>query len=319
MKIVILGESLLTIPTLQALLQYQMISGLCTSASTEADAVKVRHMAKQAGVPVLQVTRRNVASKLVKWLNDLKPDLVLMLTFPFKLPSSVVGLPPKGFLNYHFGALPEYRGPTPIFWEILNSEPDGAVSIHQIDDELDHGPLVIQEKVPIDPTDTYGMHSVKLAFAAVTATQKLFGLIQSGQLESIVREQDHSKAGFYPRPKLHDVVIDWKNQDSKKVRALVKASNPWNNGAFASIKGINLRILEASLLGEKAGGATEGGEIHSASEEDGVVVACKDDGLLKIEIVNMEEGYLLGSKLLELGIKPGDRFDDLTQHKQPKA
>ena len=308
MKIVVFGNSLLTMPTFQALVQNHMVAGLCTDDSSSEETQRIQWIARQANVPLLSVNKRNLTQKLEKWLRNLQPDIALVLTFSYKIPIRILNIPPLGFYNFHFAKLPEYRGPQPIFWELVNREADGAITVHQMDARLDHGPIAIVEKIPILPSDTHGIHMVNLSFHALGVVQKLIVQLQNNPAGLVLIDQNHTRSKYYHRPKLEDVTINWETQDSHQINALVKACNPWNNGAYASIRGINLRLVEVTLPDETVEAGESPGTIVEADRNKGIWVACKDQRAVKIDIVYMEEGFLLGTRLLDLGINRGEQF-----------
>ena len=64
----------------------------------------------------------------------------------------------KGCINYHTAILPRYRGRQPLFWALLNGEREVGISIHEMDEELDNGPIIAQVRIPVSPEDT--LHSI---------------------------------------------------------------------------------------------------------------------------------------------------------------
>ncbi len=306
MKVVAIANGILALPSVQTLAEHNMLAGLCTMELADESTQNIQFLANRHQIPLLVVNEKHNSRNLERWLKRLQPDVVFVLTYGYRISPSILSIPAFGFYNFHFGQLPQYRGPQPIFWELLNREAEGAISVHKMDAQIDHGPTAIVAPIPIDPADTFGMHTVKLAFAAVTIVHNLISLLQSNPKDLALQEQDHTQAHYYPRPTLQDLIIDWEGSESHSIQALIKASNPWNQGAFTSIKGINLRILEGAVVDGEAGAAA--GTIITANPEHGLVVQCKDGQAIRLEIVRMEEGFLLGTKLLELGLKPGDSF-----------
>lgn len=200
-----------------------------------------------------------------------------------------------------------------MFWQILNRETEGAVTIHRMDEEFDHGAIVAGQTVAISPEDTYGLHSVRLAFAAVNAVQTLFGgLIQYGT-NIPVMPQDENRASFYGRPVIQDLIVRWDAQSGEQIRALVKACNPWNQGAFTSVRGINLRLTDVTLV-LKGGDVTKmPGTILTADAAQGILVNCRGGAALQLDVISMDEGILPGRVLASYGIQAGECFTTVTQ------
>lgn len=309
LRTVVFADGILAQPTIEALLQGGWLAGLCTTR--RSSSANLRHLARLANVPIHETGRDGLADgagDVAPWLRALRPDVVLSFAFPYRLPAHVLSVPPLGAFNVHGGKLPEYRGPQPVFWQILNRESEGAVTVHRMDDEFDHGAVVASQSVPIGPDDTYGLHLVRLTFAAVNVVEALFGSLVAYGADLPTLPQDERRAGFQPRPTLDDLVIRWDEQSGDRIRGLVKAGNPWNHGAFASVRGINLRVTDVTL--EEGGGdrSQPAGTILTADATRGVVVNCRDGSALQLDVVSMDEGILPGRMLARLGIQAGERF-----------
>jgi methionyl-tRNA formyltransferase len=312
LRTVLFAEGIVAQPTFEALLGAGWVAGLCTARGSNTGA-PLRHLARQAGVPIHEVTRNALANDAESWLAARQPDLLLSIAFPYRLPTTLLARPRFGAFNVHGGRLPQYRGPQPVFWQIANRETAGAVTIHRMDAEFDRGPIVVSQPVPIAPDDTHGLHTVRLAFAAIGAVQTLCaGLLQFG-LDLPAQIQDESVAGFQRRPSYDDLVIRWDQQSGTQIRALVKASNPWNQGAFASLNGIDVRLADVTLIEEGGQVGAAPGQILATVQPGGMLVHCCDGSALRVDVVSMQEGLLTGAALAALGVRPGERFTVPTQ------
>ena len=307
LRTVVFADSVLAQPTVETLIQGSWLVGLCTSRRP-ASGANLRHLARRASIPIYEANGDSLANDLEPWLRDLRPDVLLTFTFPYRLPLELLRVPRLGGFNVHGGKLPEYRGPQPVFWEILNREAEGAVTVHRMDAELDHGAIVASQSVPIGPEDTYGLHIVRLAFAAVTVVEVLFGGLIQSEVNLPTLPQDESRAGFQRRPAIEDLVIRWEEQSGDQIRGLVKAGNPWNQGAFASVRGINLRLTDVTLREGGGSAAKPPGTILAADAAHRIVVNCRDGSALQLDVVSMEEGILPGRALAMYGIQAGERF-----------
>ncbi len=87
-----------------------------------------------------------------------------------------------GGINYHPSLLPKYRGGTAMNWAVINGETETGVTIHQIDEGIDSGPMPLQEKVTIDPDDTVkSLYFKKLYPLGVRMVGKAVRLIREGK------------------------------------------------------------------------------------------------------------------------------------------
>lgn len=91
-------------------------------------------------------------------------DVVLSIASPQIFRRRLLATPRRGCLNYHMGLLPRYRGRQPLFWALLHNEPEVGLTVHEMDTELDNGPIVAQETVPVVPGDS--LHQLYLKCTA---------------------------------------------------------------------------------------------------------------------------------------------------------
>jgi methionyl-tRNA formyltransferase len=313
MRIALLTNSKLSVPAIGMLGSKNMLVSVgLPEANVTEDADHVRYTAASGQVPVTTFSRTGLRASLEQWLDDCRPDLVLVFTFPFKIPANLLDIPSKGFINFHFGVLPQYRGADAIFWQIANREKEGGVSVHQMNDRFDQGPLYLVHKVPLSMSDTYGSHLLNLSMAAIPAVEKLLAQLQLGQQPV---EQDHVKAAYYKRPSLPDVTIDWQ-RPAAEIIALVNACNPWNKGAVAYLDRHPVKIISAAAVQPPANLAQgRPGQIALANEASGCFVWCGSQELIKLEIIFCNDSFITGNQFARLGIFAGMRFDNVHQSK----
>jgi methionyl-tRNA formyltransferase len=307
MRIAILCNDRLGFPALQQLFQHKLAVAVGTSDRIPETRLMLEHFSTQFGVPLQVFTKKNFEEQLLFWLDQHKPDVVLVKTFPFRIPPSALRIPKYGFINFHYAPLPEFRGSNPLFWMIRNKEISGGVSVHRMDETFDTGEILLSEKVSFQREATYGIIVGQLAFtgAAMTAT-----LIQGLANNSLTPQaQDSTKAHWYPRPKAEDLLIKWDEMTSLDVRALVKACNPWNKGAIVRFKGWTFAITDASVSYFKIPAETLPGTIVAMDETNGLLICCKGNQALKAEVIYTEEGFFVGNRLKEFGIRQGERLD----------
>jgi methionyl-tRNA formyltransferase len=309
MKLAILANSHLALPTLHDLLQQGIVAGVGVPATGEEAPERVAGLSAAAGVPVGRFTQAALAAELTAWLAAVQPTAVLVMTFPWRIPTTALALLPNGWFNTHFAPLPAYRGPEPLFWLIRNGATAGGVTIHRMTAALDKGPVVLQQAVPLSPTDTHGLHQGHLAGAAVGLVRRLTEALQ-GSSPLPEHPQDEAMAHYWPRPALPDLCIKWTNS-ATAIGRLVRAANPWNRGAFATLRGQPIRVLAATPLPASSKPVfppITPGTVVSADPTTGLAVACGDGLHLRLDIVSLEEGYFTGAQLVGLGIGKGEKF-----------
>jgi methionyl-tRNA formyltransferase len=310
MRLALLTNSKLSVPAINVLAgRGKLVSvGIPSGKGSAEELDHISFTAAQFNVPVQSFATQNLSLSLTEWLDACKPDAVFVFTFPFKIPSAVLKIPLYGFINFHFGLLPSYRGADAIFWQIKNRENFGGISVHQMTERFDRGPLFLVHKVPIHPFETYGSHLLKLSVEAIAVVEKILQGLQSGILEAAA--QDESQAAYYHRPQLADVVIDW-HKPAADIIALVNAANPWNKGAVACINQYPIKIIAVTKAAERAPAHVPPGTIVKANQKSGCQVSCGSEELITLDILYCNDSFITGIQFVELGITEGVRFEKM--------
>ncbi len=304
MKVAVLCNSRLGIPAIQQLISMKLITACATPNLVHEENDEIAWICQQTSTPHRTFSKIQVKQEMEQWLQTYTPDVVLVLTFPYRIPENLLHKPKYGFINFHFGMLPTYRGADAIFWQLKNRESMGAISIHQMTAELDKGPLYAIQQVPIQAHDTYGSHSNALAFAGVGAATGTLSILEQNTKPVF---QNELEAKYYKRPTLDDVTIDW-TEKADDILALINACNPWNKGALCTIDGYPLKIIRADKGSLPVNGAT--GEIIQLNSDKGFEVACGKNESIVIHVCYFNNEFITLDKLVHSGLRAGLRFDD---------
>ena len=238
---------------------------------------------------------------LAEWCAQQHAGLLITYSFSFRIPAAILGLFPHGAYNVHYSPLPAYRGPDPLFWQLKNNEPQTGVTIHHMTERMDMGPIALQQHTPIFPGETYGLLAARLHHICMPILQYLVANIDTLQL--VV--QNNTDGSYYSRPGSNDLTIDWQQQSAIEIEQLVNACNPAYQGAFCHINGQPLKIWEVSPTDHNGEINAAPGTIISADANYGVFIACKDNQVLRMNILQMNEGILSGTKWAATGVKAG--------------
>ncbi|MFC4263411.1 methionyl-tRNA formyltransferase [Ferruginibacter yonginensis] len=308
LKAIILCNNPLSLPGIKEFLFYGKVGALVTTKSNGEMQFLLQQLAEGTGVPILKVDKKNYIQEISEAIKAYNINVGLVMTFPFILPKSIIELTEKGFINFHYGLLPQCRGPQPILWHILNGDADGGITLHLMDDGIDTGPVILQEKLPIGPTDTYGILQSKLAHLGAKSAAILLKILSFGSIIPSTA-QDETKAKYFKNPTSENLTISFKTMDSHQILRTINACNPWNKAAGAKLNNWVFGITEAEISNEVADNNAKIGSIAAINKEQGLLVKTKDEKLLKINIVYLQEGFFSGARLADFGIKPGDCFD----------
>lgn len=81
-------------------------------------------------------------------------DLIVSVAAPVIFKKELIGLPKHGCINIHHGALPFYRGMMPTFWQLFHGEKRVGITVHQINERLDEGPIILQEFLTVSEKES---------------------------------------------------------------------------------------------------------------------------------------------------------------------
>ena len=292
MRVVFSGTPEFSVPCLEVLVDSPDISvvGVYTQPDRRSGRGKaltpsaVKLCALKHELPVFQPENfANIHDQKV--LENLAPDLILVVAYGLILPKAVLDLPPLGCLNIHASLLPRWRGAAPIQRCIEAGDTQTGVTLMQIEPRLDSGPMLAEKKIPVSEEDTGGSLHDKLSLLGASLLKENLSAIRAGSLQP--RLQDESRVCYAPKLSRADSMIDW-HLSADVLERKVRALNPWPV-ASTSLAGSVLRILQSSVIQSNKG--TQPGEIVSASKE-GILVQT-GEGILKLEVVQKPGGKLL--------------------------
>jgi len=120
-------------------------------------------------------------------LENLRPDLILVVFWRYILPEQVFNFPPLGCINFHLSYLPYNRGKKPNVWPIIENTPAG-VSLHFIDKGIDSGEVIARRKVDVEQFDTAKSLYEKLILAFPSLFEETWPFIKKGTTQGIKKE-----------------------------------------------------------------------------------------------------------------------------------
>ncbi len=246
-----MGTPEFAVPALRALINKQEVVGVVTQPDRPAGrgrqvkAPPVKVIAREAGIPVYQ-PRSLRSEEAVRPLRAWAPELIVVAAFGQILRPHVLQLPAHGCLNVHASLLPRWRGAAPIQHAILAGDIKTGISLMQMDEGLDTGPVYAKRAIPIGPEETAAtLHDRLAALGAELLGEKL-EMIVSGRLTA--EAQDNTFSTYAPMIKKGDGEIDW-GRPAAKIERQIRAMTPWP-GAFTSWEGKTLKILSREVVGE---------------------------------------------------------------------
>jgi methionyl-tRNA formyltransferase len=244
-------------------------------------AVK-RHAVAQ-GIPVFQPETLKSDEALAR-LGATQAQILIVAAYGLILPRTVLGIFPLGAVNIHASLLPRWRGAAPIQRAILAGDSETGISIMQMDEGLDTGPVLIQEAIPILAREDAGTLHDRLAALGARKMVDALEALAKGTLEP--RPQSAQGATYASKIAKADAMLDW-HRPAEDLERVVRAFRP-APGASTSLDGHPLKIWRACVRE----GTLEPGAVRVA---DGILVAGCGRGLLEIQELQRSGGRRLSA------------------------
>lgn len=289
-KIVLLCGGKFAFKALQILAYEKFLYGVAIGKGSEIICDALESECKENKIAFKSFPNKKSISDMKSWLNDIQPDYIFSISFPFLIPEEVLLYGKDQFINFHPGPLPKYRGVMPIFEVLKNQETETAICVHFMNANFDEGNIIFNDPIVIEKGDTYGKLTVKLSDRIAQVTLNVANMLQfASKIPSL--PQDENEANYYEKPEIYDTFINWKKMDSEEIIALINACNPWNNGADTKFMGEQAKIISAKHF-NKPHKNIHPGTILQITEDNTITVACLDNKQIEIEILSTEQGIM---------------------------
>lgn len=233
-RIVFMGTPDFAVESLKALVEngYQVV-GVITAPDKPAGRGRqlsesaVKKYAVENGLKVLQPEKLKNDGFIAE-LKSLKADLQIVVAFRM-LPEVVWNMPPLGTFNLHASLLPQYRGAAPLNWAIINGEKETGVTTFLLDQEIDTGRIIFQQRIEIGENDSVGdMHDRMMEIGA-SLVLKTVDALAEGRVEAVdqtVLMDSPETIKHAPKIFKDDCRIDW-TRDTESVRNLIRGLSPY--------------------------------------------------------------------------------------------
>lgn len=250
LRIIFMGTPEFAVPSLETLVAHKLnvVAVVTAPDKPQGRGQKIVHSpvkacALQHNIPVLQPTNLK-SPEFLEELKSYNAQLQVVVAFRM-LPQSVWDMPEIGTFNLHASLLPDYRGAAPINWAIINGEKETGVTTFFLEQEIDTGSIIFQEKEPIDANDTAGSLYERLMNRGAALVLKTVTGIAAGKYQSTPQPKGVASK---PAPKIFKETCEIKwNQTSEQVRNFVRGLSPYP-AAWASIEGKTYKIFKVSIV-----------------------------------------------------------------------
>jgi methionyl-tRNA formyltransferase len=248
-RIVFMGTPEFAVPSLEILLanNYEVAAVVTAPDKPQGRGRRVmpspiKVLANAHNIPVLQPTSLKAPSFL-ETLKSYQATIQVVVAFRM-LPHVVWAMPALGTFNLHASLLPQYRGAAPINWAIINGEQETGVTTFFLEQAMDTGHILFQEKEPIYPYDTAGTLYKRLQYQGaqlvLKTTQAIAQKNYTERPQAPTQESLHKKA---PKIYKEDCQISW-GQDSEIILNFIRGLSPYP-AAWTILNGKTYKILSA--------------------------------------------------------------------------
>ena len=131
----------------------EMIRGLFFKIRLHNNPGSIAGVISKYNIPIWKFNSVN-SDDFAREIAQTEIDLLISIASPQIFSKKIIDILPKGIINYHSSLLPKYRGRQPLFWALLNQENIIGVSVHEVDDQLDNGPILTQITIPVTQQTT---------------------------------------------------------------------------------------------------------------------------------------------------------------------
>ena len=288
-KILFMGTAEFGIPTLKVLKDNFNLDAIITNydkpsgRGLKIEFSPVKKFAISNNIKYLQPKNLKEQS-LIDKITSINPDIIVVVAFRM-IPKSIWQIPKYGTINLHASLLPNYRGSAPINWAIINNENFTGVTTFFIDDKIDTGDILLQEKIKVDKKINAGELHDKLKVIGARTVKKTIEEILNNSLTQKKQEHDGNYKTAYKLDK-ENIKIDW-NQNCLEIYNKIRGLSPFP-GSRASLINDNgdvKRVIfyESEYVIEDHN--FENGQI--TKEKDFINITC-NDGFIKIKNLKME-------------------------------
>ena len=229
----------------------------------------VKQLALAHGIEVDQPEKLRTDAQRAR-LADCAPDVLVVAAYGLILPKAVLELPRLGCINIHASLLPRWRGAAPIHRAIEAGDAETGITIMQMDEGLDTGPMLLRRALPIAADDTTASLHDRLAALGGDCIVEALAALQCGQLSPTPEPAEG--VTYAAKIGRAEADIDW-SRPALEIERAMRAFDPFP-GAVSTLRDTAVKCWKAQVVA----GEGEPGRVL-AVDADGIVVACGRDAL----------------------------------------
>lgn len=261
----------------------------------------VKDYAMQHNLPLLQPEKLRDETFL-EALRQLNADLFVVVAFRM-LPKVVWDMPKMGTFNLHASLLPDYRGAAPINWAVINGETESGVTTFMLNERIDEGGILLQEKTPISPDDNAGtLHDRLMEIGKELVVKTIEGLADGTLKPQPQTSVENPKNA--PKIFKDDCRIDWQKPGTEIVN-FVRGMSPYP-AAFMELKYPNGEVVPFKIFDVTFEKGTSNADFAIITDQKKYLKIAINDGYIAINALQMggkrrnsAENFLIGNNVID--------------------
>lgn len=242
MRIIFMGSPDFAVPTLIALAEagHEIVAVYCQpprpAGRGKADRkTAVHERAEELGLEVRTPRTLRNEEEQARFAS-LNADLAVVAAYGLILPKPILDAPKLGCVNIHASLLPRWRGAAPIPRAILAGDTVSGVTIMQMDEGLDTGPMLLKRELSLDRKNA-GQVTDELAKLGAAV------LLEWLTLRTPSKKQPEDGATYAPKVDKAEARLDW-TRPAEEIERQVRAFAP-SPGAWFEANGERIKLLDA--------------------------------------------------------------------------
>lgn len=182
-------------------------------------------------------------TQILNVLKELKPSIGIVAGYNKILKPALLNIPKFGWVNLHPGKLPQYRGGSPVNWQVINGETKIGISVLRVDKGIDTGNLLREDSIIIEESDDIRSLHEKINYLFPILTDKVLEDIEHNRLKEI--SQDEKYACYWHQRSDIDGRINWKEMTKEQTINFIRAISEPYPGAWTYFNSLKIRIMKA--------------------------------------------------------------------------
>jgi methionyl-tRNA formyltransferase len=234
---------------------------------------------------LLVIEMEKINDGLVEKIASLKPDVIVVAAYGSILPKRVLSIPKFGSVNVHASLLPKFRGPSPIQNALLRGEKETGVTIMLMDEGIDTGDILAQEKIEIGENETLTELYQRLADLGARLLVETIPRLVNEEIQPVV--QDNAKSIICELIEKSDGKVSW-SESAQNIYNCWRAFTPWPGIFTFWEKGGTLVRIKLNKIGIKPGEKEKNHHLGEIFADGDVILAQTGEGYIILEEVQPE-------------------------------